>query len=158
MPHDGRRVPPREQPDAKEDPMAQTLKDVMTSNVVSLPGSSVTDGARAMRDSGIGDVIVTQNNKVAGIVTDRDITVRAVAEGKDPDQVPLSDICSGNVTSLSSSDDVSKAVQLMRQKALRRLPIVDNGKAVGIVSIGDLAMEQDSGSALADISAAKPNT
>lgn len=139
--------------------MAQTLKDVMTSNVVSLPaGSSVTEVARAMRDSGIGDVIVTQNNKIAGIVTDRDITVRAVAEGKNPDQVSLSDICSGNVTSLSSSDDVSKAVQLMRQKALRRLPIVDNGKAVGIVSIGDLAMEQDSGSALADISAAKPNT
>lgn len=139
--------------------MAQTLKDLMTSNVVSMPaGSSVTDAARAMRDSGIGDVIVTQNNKIAGIVTDRDITVRAVAEGKNPDQVSLSDICSGNVTSLSSSDDVSKAVQLMRQKALRRLPVVDNGKAVGIVSIGDLAMQQDSGSALADISAAKPNT
>jgi CBS domain-containing protein len=139
--------------------MAQTLKDLMTSNVVSMPaGSSVTDAARAMRDSGIGDVIVTQNDKITGIVTDRDITVRAVAEGKNPDQVSLSDICSGNVTALSSSDDVSKAVQLMRQKALRRLPVVDNGKAVGIVSIGDLAMQQDSGSALADISAAKANT
>ncbi len=138
--------------------MAHTLKDVMTSNVVSLPaGSSVTEAARAMRDSGIGDVVVTDDNKIAGIVTDRDITVRTVAEGKNPDQVHLSDICSGNLTTLSPSDDISKAVQVMRDKALRRLPIVDNGKAVGIVSIGDLAMERDSESALADISAAKPN-
>jgi CBS domain-containing protein len=130
----------------------------MTKNPVSLPGtSSVLEAARAMRDSNIGDVIVVENNKVCGIVTDRDIVIRAVAEARDPYNITLGDICSHALTTVTPTDSVDKAVQLMRDKALRRLPVVEKGQAVGIVSLGDLAVERDPESALGDISAAPPN-
>jgi CBS domain-containing protein len=110
-----------------------------------------------MRKADIGDVIVMANGQICGIVTDRDIVVRAVAEGWDPATTELADICSQDLTTVSPSDSIDRAVQLMRQKAVRRLPVVENGRAVGIVSIGDLALERDPQSALSDISAAPPN-
>ena len=110
-----------------------------------------------MRDSNIGDVIVADNGQICGIVTDRDVVVRATAEGRDPAKTKLADICSQELTTASPSDSVDQAVQLMRRKAIRRLPVVENGRAVGIVSIGDLAQERDPTSALSDISAAPSN-
>jgi CBS domain-containing protein len=80
-----------------------------------------------------------------------------VAEGRSPDQVKLADIASKDLTFLSPSDPVDKAVQMMREKSVRRLPVLDKGKPVGVVSIGDLAMERDGSSVLADISAAPGN-
>jgi CBS domain-containing protein len=138
--------------------MSQNVRSVMTKNPVSLPGtSSVLEAARAMRDANIGDVIVVENNQVCGIVTDRDIVVRAVAEARDPYNITLGDICSHALTTIAPTDSVDKAVQLMRDKALRRLPVVEKGQAVGIVSLGDLAVERDPESVLGDISAAPPN-
>lgn len=139
--------------------MAQSLREVMTPNPISLSDSTpVLDAAQTMRDSNIGDVIVLdQSDGLCGIVTDRDIVVRVLAEGKDPQATSLSEICSSEVLALSPNDAVGDAVKLMREKAVRRLPVVESGKPVGIVSIGDLAIERDSDSALADISAAKPN-
>jgi CBS domain-containing protein len=110
-----------------------------------------------MRDGNIGDIIVLEEGSVSGIVTDRDIVVRVIADGRDPGQVPLRDICSTDLTLLSPTDKVSDAVRLMRERAIRRLPVVQEGRPVGVVSIGDLAMERDERSALADISAAPPN-
>lgn len=139
--------------------MAQTLKDLMTPNPLTCPATAtIHDAAQQMRDRNIGDVIVTDGNQVCGIVTDRDIVVRALADGRDPTNTRLGDICSRDLVTLSPDADVQEAVTLMRERALRRLPVVENGKPVGIVSIGDLAMERDSDSALADISAAPPNT
>jgi CBS domain-containing protein len=139
--------------------MPQRIHDVMTPNPVSLPGTaSVREAARAMRDQDIGDVIVVENSKVCGIVTDRDIVVRSVAEARDPAATTLADICSHALTTVAPTDSVEHAVQLMRQKAIRRLPVVEEGKAVGIVSLGDLAVERDPDSALGEISAAPPNT
>lgn len=139
--------------------MAQSIKELMSTKVVTVPpAASVLDAARAMRDQDVGDVIVADDgSKLRGIVTDRDIAVRAVAEGKAPDKVKVADVCSGDITALAPSDSVEDAVRIMRELAIRRVPVVDKGTPVGIVSIGDLAQARDSGSALSDISSAQPN-
>jgi CBS domain-containing protein len=116
------------------------------------------DAARVMRDSDIGDVIVIEGGSVCGIVTDRDIVVRGIASGKDPATTRLGEICSKDVTTMSSDTPVEEAVRLMRDRAIRRLPVVDGDRPVGVVSLGDLAVERDPSSALADISEAPPNT
>jgi len=140
--------------------MAERIQDVMTTNPETLPESTtVREAAEAMRANDIGDVVVVDDNgKLSGILTDRDIVVRVVAEGRDPRTTRIGDIASRDLTAVSPEDPVDRAVQLMRDKAIRRLPAVDKGKPVGIVSIGDLALDRDPGSALADISAAPPNT
>jgi CBS domain-containing protein len=138
--------------------MAQSIRSVMTSNPLTLPAtSSVAEAARAMRDANIGDVIVLDGKQTCGIVTDRDIVVRAVAEGRSLSTTKLADICSQELTTLSPNDQVEDAVRLIREKAVRRLPVIEGGKPVGIVSIGDLAVSQDPRSALGHISAAPAN-
>ena len=139
--------------------MAQQIRELMTPNPMALPGTaSVHEAARAMRDAQIGDVIVIENNEVCGIVTDRDLVVRILAEAKDPATTTLADICSHSLVTVTPTDSVEEAVRLMRTHAIRRLPVVDGGQAVGIVSLGDLAVERDPGSALGKISGAPPNT
>lgn len=140
--------------------MAQTIKDVMTTDLVGCDVStSLVDAARVMRDRDIGDVLVTDDQgQLCGIATDRDIVVRCVAEGGDMSQSTLADVCSADVVSVSPDASLDEAAQMMRDLAVRRLPVVEAGKAVGIVSIGDLAIERDPDSALAAISAAQPNT
>jgi CBS domain-containing protein len=139
-------------------PMVQSIREIMTSNPVALPATtSIQEAARCMKDREIGDVIVLEGGTVCEVVTDRDIVVRAVAENADPAATPLNQICSRNVATLTPSDSVEDAVRLMRQHAIRRIPIVENGSPVGVVSLGDLALERDPESALADISAAPGN-
>jgi CBS domain-containing protein len=113
------------------------------------------EGGGRRHDQGL---IVIENNQVCGIVTDRDIVVRTVAEARDPATTTLADICSHALTTVRTTDSIEQAVQLMRAKAIRRLPVVEGGQAVGIVTLGDLAVERDPSSALGDISAAPPNT
>ncbi len=138
--------------------MTQSIREVMTPDPISIPAtSSVAEAARAMRDGNIGDVIVLKDSQVCGILTDRDIVIRAVAEGRDLTATKVADICSQELTTIAPTDEVEQAVRLMRDKAIRRLPVVEGGKPVGIVSIGDLAMERDPHSALGRISAAPPN-
>ena len=138
--------------------MAQAVREIMTLNPVALPTSaSVREAAERMRDKDIGDVIVLEDKSIYGIVTDRDMVVRALAEGKDPQKTTIGEICSRDPTTVSPDEDAEKAVQLMRDKAIRRLPVVEKGSVVGVLSIGDLAVERDRSSALADISAAAPN-
>jgi CBS domain-containing protein len=130
----------------------------MTANPVVVPkDTSVLDAARLMRDRGIGDVIVIDGDEAEGIVTDRDIVVRAVAEGSDPSRVRVDEVLSGELAAVAPDDPVEHAIKLMREKAIRRIPVVEGGRPVGVVSIGDLAMERDAESALADISEAPPN-
>src|SRR5919109_4569203 len=139
-------------------PTTQTIRDVMTRKLTTLPMSaSLRDAARAMRDADIGDVLVVQNGNLCGIVTDRDLVVRVMAEGREAASTTLADICSQEISMVSPTDSIDHAVQLMRQKALRRLPVVENGHPVGIVSLGDLAQNRDPHSALGEISAAPPN-
>jgi CBS domain-containing protein len=139
--------------------MAQQIRELMTPNPVALPGTaSVHEAARAMRDAQIGDVIVIEHNEVCGIVTDRDLVVRILAETRDPATTTLADICSHSLVTVTPTDSVEEAVRLMRTHAIRRLPVVEGGRAVGIVSLGDLAVERDPGSALGEISGAPPST
>jgi CBS domain-containing protein len=134
----------------------QTVSDVMTKDPKTVPGSTpLIEAARMMRDEDIGPILVLDNGQVEGIVTDRDIVVRGIAEGADPARTSVRDACSTDLETLSPSDSVDRAVALMRDKAIRRLPVVDEaGKPVGIVSLGDLAIERDPDSALAEISEA----
>ncbi|PRQ06011.1 CBS domain-containing protein [Enhygromyxa salina] len=131
----------------------------MTRDPLTLPSTaSLTQAAGAMRDNNIGAVLVVDgNSQLAGIVTDRDITVRAIADGQDPNKVPLSRIVSKPEHTLSPNDPVDRAVELMGSNYVRRIPVVEGGRAVGIVSLGDLAAVRDPKSVLGQISTA-PST
>jgi CBS domain-containing protein len=135
-----------------------TVEEMMTPDPIALPQTAtVFAAAQKMRDASIGNVVVLNGQKVCGIVTDRDIVVRAIATGRDPRSTKLADICSRELTTLSPEDNVETAVRLMREHAVRRLPVVKDDRPVGILTLGDLAIEEDSESALADVSAAPPN-
>jgi CBS domain-containing protein len=135
-----------------------TVEEMMTPDPIALPlTATVFAAAQKMRDASIGNVVVLNGQKVCGIVTDRDIVVRAIATGRDPRSTKLADICSRELTTLSPEDNVETAVRLMREHAVRRLPVVKDDRPVGILTLGDLAIEEDSESALADVSAAPPN-
>lgn len=138
---------------------AERIRDVMTPNPQTLPASTTgREAAEAMRANDIGNVVVTDDNgNVAGILTDRDLVVRVIAEGRDPRATHIGDIASHDLSAVGPDDSVGRAVQIMREKAVRRLPVMEKGKVVGIVSLGDLALDRDQDSALADISAAPPN-
>ncbi|MGE5186483.1 MAG: endopeptidase La [Acidobacteriota bacterium] len=137
----------------------QKIQDVMTKQVHCVNRkSTVREVARIMRDQKIGDVLVTDDQgKLCGIVTDRDLVIRAVAENKDLDSMTVGDIHTDKLVTLDPSSEVDEAVKLMRDKAIRRIPVVQNDVPVGIVSIGDLAQQRDPNSALGQISKAQPN-
>lgn len=136
----------------------QQIREMMSTDPVCIPADrSAAAAAGAMRDAHIGDVIVQDDGEVCGIVTDRDIVVRVVAEQRAPDTVKLGEICSRDLAVVSPDDTVAKAIGLMRDRALRRLPVLEGGRPVGIVSLGDLAMRRDPESALGAISAAPAN-
>jgi CBS domain-containing protein len=117
----------------------------------------LTEAAKLMRDHSIGDVLVTSNGHLCGVLTDRDIVVRAVAENRDPRRTTVGDICSADIAALDPEAHAADAVRLMRARAIRRVPVVADGEPVGIVSMGDLAVDRDKESVLADISKAPPN-
>jgi CBS domain-containing protein len=138
--------------------MAQAIKDVMTPDPVCVdPHDTAADAARRMREVDSGAILVCEDGHLRGMLTDRDIVVRAVADGRDPARVEVQEICSADVEALRPDDDVDRAVQLMRERHVRRLPVVEGDHPVGIVSIGDLALARDEHSALADISGAPAN-
>ena len=138
--------------------MTQRIRDVMTQNPITVEhGMTLTDAARAMRDADIGDVVVTRDGDVCGILTDRDIVVRAVAEDRSPADCKVGDVCTHDLVSVAPDDSFDRAKELMRQRAVRRLPVLEGGRLTGMVSLGDLAIESDGEKILDDISAAKPN-
>jgi CBS domain-containing protein len=139
--------------------MTQHVRDIMTADPVTVePVTSVAQVARIMRDEDIGAVLVTEGDTLRGLVTDRDLVVRSLSEGGDPEQTTVASACSEDLFTLTPDEDLDHAVQLMRDHAVRRVPVVDHGHPVGIVSLGDLTMERDPESALGDISVARPNT
>jgi CBS domain-containing protein len=141
--------------------MQAHVRNVMTANptLVSLQ-TPLAQAAQFMRDRDTGDVLVADGNgALYGIVTDRDIVTRAVADGLDPTVTPVQAVITPTPVWVHPDDYADRAVTLMRQYAIRRLPVVDDdGGVVGIVSLGDLAIDRDGTSVLADISAALPNS
>ncbi|GAB1336171.1 CBS domain-containing protein [Streptomyces sp. E-15] len=138
--------------------MTQHVSDIMTSRLVTVePQASVTAVARRMRDEDIGVVLVIEGEELRGLVSDRDLVVRALAEGGDPEQRTVASACSDDLVTVTPDEDLDHAVELMREHSVRRLPVVEGGHPVGIVSLGDMAIERDAESALGDISAARSN-
>jgi CBS domain-containing protein len=138
--------------------MADTIRDLMSESPAKVePSDSVEDAAKKMRENDVGALLVVEDEELKGIVTDRDIVIKAVAEGDKPGKAKVEDVCTADTTSIEPDASVDDAIKKMREADVRRLPVVEDGKPVGIVSLGDLAIERDEDSALADISAAAPN-
>lgn len=134
-----------------------TVKERMTTDpVICASTDTLADSAQLMRDHDIGDVLVKLDGSF-GIVTDRDIVVRAIAEGIAPDSGTLGEIATTDLETVRPSDDLDEVVKDMRSRDVRRVPVLEDDQPVGILSIGDLAVMRDPDSALADISAADPN-
>ena len=110
-----------------------------------------------MRDSDVGSVVEMAHGNVIGIVTDRDIVVRAVAEGRDAKGATLGDIATDRVITMGPDDPVELAARLMREHAVRRIVVVDDDVPVGVVSMGDMARRRDPGSVLAEVVSAPAN-
>lgn len=120
------------------------LREVMTPNVEYVtPTQSLRHAAQLMREFDVGPVPVCEEGRVVGIVTDRDIAIRAVAEGRDPEATPVAEVMSRNVAFCHPDDDVETATDLMASRQLRRLLILDSDRRLsGIVSLGDLAVRK----------------
>jgi CBS domain-containing protein len=134
------------------------VSDVMTAAPVGVYYSqTIGETARIMRDTQVGAVLVVSDGALSGVVTDRDLVVRGLAEGEGPDS-PVGPLCSGDLVGVAADADVEEAEQLMREHAVRRLPVITDGQVVGIVSMGDLAVTAEADSPLAAVSRAQPNT
>jgi CBS domain-containing protein len=134
------------------------VSDIMTPAPVGVYYSqTIGEAARVMRDTQVGAVLVVDDGALSGVVTDRDLVVRGLAEGEGPDS-PVGPLCSGDLIGVAADADVYLAEQLMREHAVRRLPVIGDGQVVGIVSMGDLAISADEDTPLAAVSRAEPNT
>jgi CBS domain-containing protein len=133
------------------------IRDVMTPNPQTVsPEDTIQNAARIMRDHDTGVVPVVQDGRPVGLVTDRDIVVRAIADGRDP-ETPVGEVATRDARTVTPDSDVEEAIRIVREDDVRRVPVVQDGRPVGIVSIGDLAIERDQDSALADMSSSAPN-
>ncbi len=138
--------------------MATSINELMTHDPRSIAGdSTLLDAARLMRDDDIGALVVEREGAVAGIVTDRDIVVRAVAEGRDPGSTRVADVASMEAVTVTPDQSVEDVRRLMREHDVRRVVVEQDGRAAGIFSLGDLAVAGDADAELTDISAASPN-
>ena len=118
--------------------MDAKVRDVMTPGPIGVDyDQSVGEAARAMRDWGVGAILVVSNGSLYGLVTDRDLVVRAVAEERGADE-PVGPLSSANLIGVDADADVHEAMRLMRQHGVRRLPVLENGQVAGIVSLGGL--------------------
>ena len=138
--------------------MAGKVRDVMTADPVILQTTATArEAAQRMRDDDIGDVLVAEGT-LRGIVTDRDLTTRVLADDRDGNEVSLGDLLSSDRHDGRPDDDLRDAASMMRRNAVKRAPVVEEDDTpVGILSMGDLAIELDEDSALADVSAARPD-
>jgi len=121
--------------------MAQKVRDAMTSNPTTIePGRPVADAARIMKDADTGIVPVVESDRLVGTITDRDIAIRVVAEGKDPQATKVDEVASREIVTVDPEQDLDEALRLMAQHQVRRLPVVEeDGRPVGILSQADVA-------------------
>lgn len=136
----------------------QTVREVMTEDPICLEkGASVREAAQKMRDGHIGNVIITDGGRVHGILTDRDIVIRCVADRDDVAGCTCGEICSTDIVTIRPEEPIARAISLLREHAIRRLIVISSDeRPVGALSLGDLARERDRDSALGEISAAPP--
>ena len=137
--------------------MAENIRELLKGDPVTVEASAtIEEAAKLMDERDIGNVLVVENGELQGIVTDRDIVVRVVAKGNGGD-ASVREACTTDLETLEPDASIEDAIQKMEQGNVRRLPVVEDGKPLGIVSLGDLAKAKAQDSALADISSASPN-
>jgi len=137
--------------------MNQRVRDIMTPNPVGVYSSqTIGDAARVMRDAGVGAVLIVSGDALGGIVTDRDLVVRGLAEGFGPESA-VGPLCSSKLVGVDADAEVSEAERLIRDNAIRRLPVIEGGQIVGMLSLGDIATAGDADTSLAAVSRAQAN-
>jgi CBS domain-containing protein len=137
--------------------MDTKVRDIMTPDPVGVYyEQTVAEAARVMRDAGVGAVLVVSGESLSGMVTDRDLVIRGLAEGAGPDS-PVGPLCSEKLVGVDADADLADAERLIREHAVRRLPVIDSGQIVGMVSLGDLAASAEPESLLAAVSKARAN-
>jgi CBS domain-containing protein len=120
--------------------MAKSVRDAMTQNPRFVSTTdTVADAARALKDEDVGSVPVVEGERLVGIITDRDITTRVVAEGRDPGSTSVREVASGELVTAEPTADLGEALSLMAQHQVRRLPVVEQGRLVGILAQADVA-------------------
>lgn len=134
-----------------------TVSEIMTKDVkVCAPHDSVTAAAKIMRDINCGSVPICEGKNIIGMITDRDIVLQCVAEGKDCNSVHCHDCMTANVITCAPDTEVHECARIMADHQIRRIPVVRNGELVGICAIGDLAAihiyANEAGEALSQIS------
>lgn len=121
------------------------VKDIMTQSVISIGAEeSVEVAARTLTQYNIGALPVTENGRLCGMVTDRDLVIRCMASGRQPSNTKVRDVMTSQVTSVKPDMDTGVAAHLMGRQQIRRLPVTENGRLCGMVSLGDLAIREDS--------------
>jgi CBS domain-containing protein len=124
--------------------MAKSVRDAMTEDPRSIGASaSVVEAARLMREQHIGSLPVTEDERLVGMITDRDITTRVVAESAVPEATSVGDVYSRDLISVEPNKDIEEALQLMARHQIRRLPAVENGRLVGMVAQADIALKEN---------------
>jgi CBS domain-containing protein len=124
--------------------MAKSVRDAMTGDPRSIGATaSVVEAARLMREQHIGSLPITDGEKLVGMITDRDITTRVVAEAADPKVTSVEDVYSRDLVSVEPDNDLQEALQLMARHQVRRLPVVENDRLVGIVAQADIALGEN---------------
>ena len=137
--------------------MDTKVRDIMTPDPVGVSyEQTVAEAARVMREAGVGAVLVVSGESLSGMVTDRDLVIRGLAEGAGPDS-PVGPLCSEKLVGVDANADLADAERLIREHAVRRLPVIDSGQIVGMVSLGDLAASAEPESPLAAVSKARAN-
>ena len=124
--------------------MAKIVRDAMTEDPRSIGASaSVVEAARLMREGHIGSLPVTEDERLVGMITDRDITTRVVAESAAPETTSVGDVYSRDLISVEPDHDLDEALELMARHQVRRLPVVENGRLVGVVAQADIALKDN---------------
>ena len=125
--------------------MAKTIREAMTANPCSIDaGKSVAYAAKMMRDEDVGIAPIVEGDRLVGVLTDRDVAVRVVAEGLDPERVKVFEVASRDVVTLDPDQDLDEALRLMARHRVRRLPVVEeDGRLAGVVAQADVAEHAD---------------
>jgi CBS domain-containing protein len=124
--------------------MAKSVRDAMTQDARSIGASaSVVEAARLMREQHIGSLPVTEDERLVGMITDRDITTRVVAENAVPEATSVEDVYSRDLISVEPNKELDEALKLMARHQVRRLPVVENGRLVGMVAQADIALKDN---------------
>ncbi len=139
--------------------MTRKMRDIMSPAPMCMASSeSVAAAARAMKEGGTGTVLIVSDGRLSGLITERDIMVRVLAENRDPLTTLVGDICTGELAVLGPDDDVAEAIRLVRERAVRRIPVLAGGVAVGMVYIGDLAPDRNEQAVLTGLAAVRPDS